>query len=138
MKERFENAQQNDIHVEERTCDLEEIVNHVAESGTVIVLTNANLLTCETCNFFSLCGQTEVGSSCLLLRTCASSAYQGHYVLVVGYDLPKRKIVYRNPTLRDRSCVMSFDQFNEARTSYGTDEDIIFVGSRQRKSGYGP
>ena len=68
------------------------------------VLTNANLLSCETCNFFNLCGSGDnnTNTSCFLLRTCGSSAYQGHYVLAVGFDIPKRKIYYRNPTLRDR------------------------------------
>lgn len=41
------------------------------------------------------------------------------------------QIIYRNPTFRDRECVMSFEKFNKARTSYGTDEDIIFVYSRE-------
>ncbi len=132
MNERFEAAEESGVAVEERSMELDEIVHHVGEAGTAIVLTNANLLTCETCNFFSICGQSEVSTSCMLLRTCGSSAYQGHYVLVVGFDSLKRKIVYRNPTLRDRVCVMSYDQFNEARMSYGTDEDVILVGSRKK------
>ena len=57
------------------------------------------------------------------------SVFSGHYVLAVGFDIPKRKIYYRNPTLRDRVCVMSFDRFDEARNSYGTDKDVIFVSA---------
>ena len=68
------------------------------------MLTNANLLSCENCSHFNLSGSgaDTCNTSCFLLRTCGSSAYQGHYVLAVGFDIPKRKIYYRNPTLRDR------------------------------------
>jgi hypothetical protein len=59
---------------------------------------------------------------------------QGHYVLVVGYDLHRRKLIYRNPTFRDRECVMDFEDFDRARTSYGTDEDIIFISSTPKSS----
>jgi hypothetical protein len=46
----------------------------------------------------------------------------------VGYDVPARKIVYRNPSLRDGAeCEMSFECFEEARNYYGTDDDVIFV-----------
>jgi hypothetical protein len=131
VQERFDQAEANGISLREGSVSIQEIVQHLSESGTCIVLTNANLLSCETCSYFILCGNGDraTSTSCLLLRTCGSDAYQGHYVLAVGFDLPKQKIYYRNPTLRDRVCTMSFDRFNEARTSYGTDEDVIFVGT---------
>ena len=44
-----------------------------------------------------------------------------------GYKLKERKIIYRNPGYVDRECVTSFEIFDDARTSYGTDEDVIFV-----------
>ena len=129
MQERFDTAHYNGIKVDEQSVAIEKIVQHIHDNGTCIVLTNANLLSCENCNYFSLCGDGDnaTNTSCFLLRTCGSSAYQGHYVLAVGFDIPKRKIYYRNPTLRDRVCVMSYERFDEARNSYGTDEDVIFV-----------
>ena len=129
VQERFDTAQDNGVKVHEQSVPIEGIVQHIHDHGTCIVLTNANLLSCENCNYFSLCGQGENASktSCFLLRNCGSSAYQGHYVLAVGFDIPKRKIYYRNPTLRDRVCIMSYERFDEARNSYGTDEDVIFI-----------
>ena len=44
-----------------------------------------------------------------------------------GYDVPARKIIYRNPSVRDGESAMSFECFEDARTCYGTDEDLIFV-----------
>lgn len=131
VQDRFESAQSNGISIQEKSVTINEIVQHISDSGTCIVLTNANLLSCETCSYFTLCGNGENArtSSCLLLRTCGGNAYQGHYVLAVGYDIPKRKIYYRNPTLRDRVCMMSYERFDEARNSYGTDEDVIFISA---------
>ena len=131
VQDRFENAESNGISVKEQKVSIEDIVNHIHDNGTCIVLTNANLLSCDTCNFFSLCGYGDniTNTSCFLVRTCGSNAYQGHYVLAVGFDIPKKKIYYRNPSLRDRVCVMSFQRFDEARNSYGTDEDVIFVNA---------
>ena len=93
------------------------------------MLTNANLLSCETCSYFKLCGKSDNSTmtSCFLVRNSGSSAYQGHYVLAIGYDLPTKKVYYRNPSLRDRVCCMSFERFDEARNAYGTDKDLIFV-----------
>merc|ERR1712150_257969 len=108
VQDRFDTAQTNGIEVTEKSVTIQDIVQHISDSGTCIVLTNAN---------------------CFLLRHCGGNAYQGHYVLAVGYDIPKKRLYYRNPSLRDRVCVMSFDHFDEARNSYGTDEDVIFVNA---------
>jgi len=131
VQDRFEQAKAQGVTVLEQRVPIEDIVQHINDAGTCIVLTNANLLSCETCSHFNLSGSGDntCNTSCFLLRTCGSSAYQGHYVLAVGFDIPKRKIYYRNPTLRDRVCKMSFERFDEARNSYGTDEDLIFVAA---------
>ena len=83
VQDRFESAQSNGISIQEKSVTINEIVQHISDSGTCIVLTNANLLSCETCSYFTLCGNGENArtSSCLLLRTCGGNAYQGHYVL---------------------------------------------------------
>ena len=116
------------------------MINHIANRGVCIVLTNSNLLGCETCNYYSMTtfcqgsGTTSGLVSCLPLCRVADTSYQGHYVVACGYDLPRQKIVYRNPSLDNRECVMSFQQFEEARTSYGTDDDVIFVDMTSKAS----
>ena len=149
VQDRFDNAQQNGIYVEEKSVTMNELVQHISDLGihvhhfsihstnktklfslgTIIVLTNANLLSCETCSYFKFTGKSDnsIMTSCFLVRNSGSSAYQGHYVLAIGYDLPKKKVYYRNPSLRDRVCCMSFERFDEARNAYGTDKDLIFV-----------
>ena len=60
-------------------------------------------------------------------QTYSYQSYQGHYVLLVGFDPKSKEILYRNPTLKDKVCYMSYDCLEESRTSYGTDEDVIFI-----------
>uniref|UniRef100_UPI00359006AA protein GUCD1 isoform X4 n=1 Tax=Myxine glutinosa TaxID=7769 RepID=UPI00359006AA len=57
---------------------------------------------------------------------CHKHQYQGHFVTVCGYSHPDGSVFYNNPTC-DRMCICTVKNFNEARTSYGTDEDILFV-----------
>lgn len=130
---RFSAAAESGVRVERRSCDLVEILSHVSRYGPVIALTNANVLACgdSSLNLAAvICGvgagsggaSGSSGSKC-----CAKRAYQGHYILVVGYDVPARKVIYRNPSVRDGESAMSFECFEDARTCYGTDEDLIFV-----------
>ena len=60
-------------------------------------------------------------------QTYSYQSYQGHYVLLVGFDPKSKEILFRNPTLKDKVCYMSYDCLEESRTSYGTDEDVIFI-----------
>ena len=88
-----------------------------------------------TCNYYSLTCIGGMEQNCL--NWCApkiNRSYAGHYIAVVGYDLVKETITYRNPSLSDRECAMSFKDFDEARTAYGTDEDVIFIFNRHNKT----
>ncbi|KAI8517952.1 guanylyl cyclase domain-containing protein 1 [Branchiostoma belcheri] len=53
------------------------------------------------------------------------SGYQGHFIVVCGYS--EEGILYRNPGLATDLCCCSCQSFEDARKSYGTDEDILFV-----------
>ena len=59
-----------------------------------------------------------------------SSAYQGHYIVLVGFDVPSRVVYYRNPSFKNKICSISFACLDEARKSFGTDEDIIYIYSK--------
>ncbi|KAJ8979807.1 hypothetical protein NQ317_001297 [Molorchus minor] len=67
----------------------------------------------------------------LELRKCIPwpIPYQGHYIVVCGYDVHTRKVFYRNPSFGDHVCTMPLETLDQARKSYGTDEDIIFIFS---------
>ncbi|KAJ3639248.1 hypothetical protein Zmor_003928 [Zophobas morio] len=119
VNRRFETAQSNGVVIERASITCNNILDHLM-NGPVIILTNARLLNCDVCKFNKI--STE-------LRKCIPLPvpYQGHYVVLCGYDLAARKVYYRNPSFVDRVCIMSVDTLEEARKSYGTDEDVIFV-----------
>lgn len=52
--------------------------------------------------------------------------YQGHYILLVGYDEDKRSFLVNDPA-RKEQCWLSEFAVEEARRSYGTDEDILII-----------
>jgi len=119
---RFQRAPSLGMRVDEESVSLDTILSHLLTQGPIIVLTNANLLHCSDCRSnFSPC------SPCF--SPSRKSQYQGHYIVLVGFDDSSREIKYRNPTLRDKICMMPYDILEEARTAYGTDEDVIFIHS---------
>lgn len=122
VNNRFSNAQKLGMHIEQRSVATDEIINHVSEVGPVIVLTNANQLFCSRCSPVSY----ACYNSCL--RSCSAS-YQGHYILVVGFNRDTKEVTYRNPTFRNKVCSMPLDRLEECRSAYGTDEDLIFIHS---------
>ncbi|XP_072809570.1 protein GUCD1 isoform X11 [Vicugna pacos] len=59
---------------------------------------------------------------------CRTPDYQGHFIVLRGYNRATGCIFYNNPAYADTGmCSTSLSNFEEARTSYGTDEDILFV-----------
>jgi hypothetical protein len=53
--------------------------------------------------------------------------YAGHFIVVIGFDCTNRIVFYRNPSVTKCLSYISEDNFELARTAYGTDEDILFV-----------
>jgi len=47
--------------------------------------------------------------------------------VLIGFDELKRRIYYRNPGTSITLSYTSESDFEKARKSYGTDEDILFV-----------
>ena len=145
VMQRFEKAADLGVNIKQKSISTDDIINHITNKGVCIVLTNSNLLSCDACNYYSMTsipqnnnynkGPTSKYSSSNIppmkemfpKQPTMATSFQGHYVVVCGYDLPRKKIIYRNPSLCDRECEMSFQNFENARSSYGTDDDVIFV-----------
>ncbi|KAG8190624.1 hypothetical protein JTE90_017888 [Oedothorax gibbosus] len=122
INDRFETADSNGVKVEKRSVGMDEIVDHLGSGNPAIVLVNANLLFCDTC--------TCHAKKCLMqvLGCCNSSfSYQGHYIVLCGFNKRDKKVFYRNPSVFDKVCTIPYDSFEVARKSFGTDEDVLFV-----------
>lgn len=120
INEKFLTADLNGIKVEKRSVEMEEILEHLGSANPAIVLVNANLLFCDTCHT----------KKCLMkMLSCCNSnfSYQGHYIVLCGFDKQENKILYRNPSVLNKVCSMPYESFESARKSFGTDEDVLFV-----------
>ncbi|XP_022906606.1 protein GUCD1 isoform X1 [Onthophagus taurus] len=124
VNRKFEKAHLYGLQIRKASVSANFLISHLKD-GPVIMLTNAQLLNCERCKFNKVC--TEI-------RKCIPwpVPYQGHYVVVCGYNTITQKIYYRNPSFQDRLCIMSLETFEDARKSYGTDEDVILIYTRTR------
>jgi len=117
VENRFREAAQKGIDVQQKLVTLDEIINHLASRRPAIVLVNANLLLCERCAY----------PFPLLYYFTSRLPFQGHYVVLVGFQPLQERIFYRNPGRQDEICSVSYSRFEKARLCYGTDADIIFI-----------
>ncbi|XP_041348466.1 protein GUCD1-like [Gigantopelta aegis] len=118
----FKEASAKGVHVEKRSVSLEEIIDHLKSKLIVICLLDAMLLECCWCDTFR--------RSCLCCFKICPKLYQGHFVVVCGYDCDKKLIFYKNPGIHQELCCSRWDQFDNARKSFGTDEDILFIDEK--------
>lgn len=88
--------------VAEKKLTLEEILSKISENCVPIVLLDWSKIT-------------------------PSERYQGHIVPIVGYD--EQNVYVHNQGLKGTKDYFEIDRtiFEEARTSKGTDEDIVFI-----------
>ncbi|XP_057600590.1 protein GUCD1 isoform X2 [Hippopotamus amphibius kiboko] len=120
----FAQAKACKVLVEKCTVSVQDVQAHLAQGHVAIVLVNSGLLRCDLCSGpVKCCCFAPRGRRC----SCRSPAYQGHFIVLRGYSRPASCIFYNNPAYADRMCSTSISNFEEARTSYGTDEDILFV-----------
>ena len=129
---RFQEAEARGVEIVETSITLQEILSHLQTGGPVIILTNANLLRCSRCSNYTSCYPSCFSNVSyqvfeIIQLSKIYHKYQGHYILIVGFDPQSREILYRNPTLKDKICYMSYGAFEDARTAYGTDEDVILI-----------
>ena len=57
------------------------------------------------------------------------SGYTGHYVVVCGYNGDRGEFLIRDPASSSESIFISSENLDEARKSFGTDEDILLVST---------
>ena len=75
---------------------------------------------------------SQWGARAELYQQCCGlgSGYTGHYVLVCGYDGGRGDFVVRDPASSRHTLYVPAAAFEEARKSFGTDEDLLLVSVR--------
>lgn len=116
---KFAEASQAGLEVSKRSLNMSDIVNHLSEGNLMICLVDWSLLECIWCD--------RVKQQCLNWCGQCCKSYQGHYVVVCGHDLKKKKIFYKNPSYDEEVCCSRMDRFDKARKSHGTDEDVLLI-----------
>ena len=58
--------------------------------------------------------------------------YEGHYIVLCGYNTDLGVIYCKNASLHDVECCVDISVFDTARKRHGTDEDIIFVNMKTK------
>nr|XP_012309575.1 protein GUCD1 isoform X1 [Aotus nancymaae] len=121
----FAQAKACKVLVEKCTVSVQDIQAHLAQGHVAIVLVNSGVLHCDLCSSpVKYCCFAPSGHRCF----CRTPDYQGHFIVLRGYNRATGCIFYNNPAYGDPGmCSTSVSNFEEARTSYGTDEDILFV-----------
>ncbi|XP_039959980.1 protein GUCD1 isoform X1 [Bactrocera tryoni] len=125
---KFQEARLHGVSVEQRTIEMEQLLQHLGRRGPVILLTNASLLTCEICkkNVLEKFGCFQL--SCIVNNTRTPQSYAGHYIVLCGYDLKSQLVFYHNPEVQDEHvCRCTVAAMDVARKAYGTDEDVILI-----------
>ena len=59
--------------------------------------------------------------------------YLGHFIVLIGYDDLRNLIFYRNPATSKKLSITTYVNFEIARKSYGTDQDILFIYGDDQK-----
>uniref|UniRef100_A0A0D9WH75 Guanylyl cyclase n=1 Tax=Leersia perrieri TaxID=77586 RepID=A0A0D9WH75_9ORYZ len=91
----------------------------------------AFLLLSGHCIAIALVDKTKLNSSWVNLQDMQQfsedSDYMGHYVVICGYDSDTCEFEIRDPASSRRRERVSMKSLDQARKSFGTDEDIILV-----------
>lgn len=81
------------------TVSVQDIQEHLSQGQVAIVLVNAVLLLCDLCSSpVKYCCFLPIGQKCF----CRSPDYQGHFVVLCGYNKASGSIYYNNPAYADR------------------------------------
>lgn len=117
----FQTANCDGVHVVQKTVSIEEIRDAVLEGNRLIlVLLDKRLMRCSNCDRSAAPTKTLSSSK-------SSPGFLGHYVLLYAYNPVSDSFLMKDPAKRQETCVISGENLDEARFTFGTDQDIIFI-----------
>uniref|UniRef100_A0A8C9CSG0 Guanylyl cyclase domain containing 1 n=1 Tax=Phocoena sinus TaxID=42100 RepID=A0A8C9CSG0_PHOSS len=97
----FAQAKACKVLVEKCTVSVQDIQAHLAQGHVAIVLVNSGVLHCDLCSSpVKYCCFAPSGHRCF----CRTPDYQGHFIVLRGYNRATGCIFYNNPAYADRKC----------------------------------
>ncbi|EHB04740.1 hypothetical protein GW7_18909 [Heterocephalus glaber] len=95
----FAQAKACKVLVEKCTVSIQDIQVHLAQGHVAIVLVNSGVLHCDLCSSpVKYCCFAPSGHRCF----CRTPDYQGHFIVLRGYNRATGCIFYNNPAYADR------------------------------------
>lgn len=83
------------------TVSVQDIQAHLAQGHVAIALVNSGVLHCDLCSSpAKYCCFAPRGHRCF----CRTPDYQGHFIVLRGYNRATGSIFYNNPAFADREC----------------------------------
>nr|XP_020454952.1 protein GUCD1 isoform X2 [Monopterus albus] len=102
VNELFLKAESKGVVIRKCCVTVQEIQSHLEQGHVAIVLVNAVILTCELCSSpVKYCCFLPVGQKCF----CRKPEYQGHFVVVCGFNRTTECIFYNNPAYSDSESI---------------------------------
>ena len=97
-----------------------DIFSMLDDGYVAIVLVDSSDFKCNSC--------THITYS--IFNDNGTKQYEGHYIVLCGYNTDLGVIYCKNASLDDVECCVDISVFDTARKRHGTDEDIIFVNMK--------
>ncbi|XP_062814564.1 protein GUCD1 isoform X2 [Anolis carolinensis] len=118
------------VLVEKCTVTMGEIEAHLSGGHTAIVLVNAVLLACDVCSGpVKFCCFLPIGQKCF----CRRPDYQGHFVVLCGYNKASGSLYYNNPAYADRrSSHSALPRATPGPTIQGKESRLVPTSSTPR------
>ncbi|XP_042334462.1 protein GUCD1 isoform X1 [Sceloporus undulatus] len=99
----FAQAKACKVLVEKCAVTVQDVQRHLSRGHLAIVLVNAVVLLCELCSSpVKYCCFLPIGQKCF----CRSPDYQGHFIVLCGYNRASGSIYYNNPAYADREDLL--------------------------------
>jgi len=119
--EKEKNIEVNNIQIIRGGINSNQLKNFLLSGNVAITLVNSLLIGCKHCHSNLFQGNQM---SKLVID---GEPFRGHYILIVGYNQEKDVFLYKNPSSSQSVCFAPSSVVEEARRSYGTEENIIIV-----------
>ncbi|KAL1825148.1 hypothetical protein ACET3Z_011926 [Daucus carota] len=120
----FQKAKDAGINIERRSISREQL-SLLVLSGRYIAIALVNQF---------LLSQSTLKNICFSGWNSGNLSYTGHYVVICGYDAAKDEFEIRDPASSRKHEKITSKCLEEARKSFGTDEDLLLISLAKQNS----
>lgn len=137
----FEKAEKRGVKIRERRVGLDEIQKTLSDDddhSLIIMLVDKCLLRCSLCDkinhpnhhhteqrFRRMSNRLE-----RFWHVQVAHSFAGHFVVVFDWDEHSDRFFIKDPAALHDTCVIQSHVLEQARSSFGTDNDILFIKNR--------